>query len=140
MQAVTTILLYELAGPALIVPSRTGVRYRNQTGGHSCYQMELEGYLVPIAGDRIELVEQLTAHFTGPKWAGWCSHGIDDETANEIDRLLAEFARRDEITVDRDMLGECCESWIHVWIRGPLLSLVENPETTTAILTWPNSD
>jgi hypothetical protein len=136
----TTILLYELAGPALIVPSHTGVRYLNQTGGHSCHQMELEGYLVPIAGARIELVEQLTAHFTGPRWGGWCSRGIDDETADEIDRLLAEFARRDEITVDRDKLGECCESWIHVRIQGPLLSLVENPGATTAILTWPNSD
>ena len=70
MQTETTILLYELAGPALIVPSQTGVRYRNQTGGHSCYQMELEGYLVPIAGDRIELVERLTALFTGPKRGG----------------------------------------------------------------------
>ena len=140
MPAETTILLYELSGPALIVPCQTGVRYRNQTGGHSCYQMELEGYLVPIAGDRIEFVERLTAHFTGPKWGGWCSHRIDDETADEIDRLLAELACRDEIIVDRDKLAECCESWIHVRIQGQLLSLVENQETTTAILTWPNSD
>jgi hypothetical protein len=94
MQTETTILLYELVGPALIVPSQTGVTYRNHTGGHSCYQMKLEGYLVPIAGDRIELVQRLTAHFSGPKWGGWCSHRIDDETADEIDRLLAEVADR----------------------------------------------
>lgn len=140
MQSTTTILLYELGGPALIVPCQTGVRYQNQTGGYSCSQMELEGFLVPIAGGKIELVERLTAHFTGPKWGGWCSHGIDDETADEIDRLLAEFARRHEITVDRDKLAECCESWIHVRIQGLFLSVAENLGTTTAILTWPNSD
>lgn len=140
MQTKTTVLLYDLAGPALIVPFKTGVTYRNQAGGHSCYQMELEGYLVPIAGDRSDFVGQLTAYFTGPKWGGWCSDRIDAETADEIDRLLAEFARRENITVDREKLGECRESWVHVRIQGPLLSLIENHETETAILTWPNSD
>jgi len=140
MQPATTILLYELAGPALIFSAQTGVIYRNQTGGHSCYQSEVEGYLVPIAGDRIEILERLTSHFTGPKWGGWCSHGIDDQTADEIDQLIAEFARRDGIKVDRDKLQESWESWVHVRIHGQLLSLVKNSNSTTAILTWPNSD
>ncbi len=78
MSIATRILHYELNGLALIVSARTGILYRNQTGGHSCYQTEIEGYLVPIAGDRPEIVEQLCAHFTGAKWGGWCSHGIDE--------------------------------------------------------------
>ncbi len=140
MHPTTTILLYELAGPVLLVNSKTGVRYRNQTGGHSCYQMEIEGYLVPIAGERLEFVEKLYAHFTSPKWGGWCSHGIDSETADLIDLLLVEYGHRDQILVDRDRLQESLESWIHVKISGPLLSLLEHSEPATAILTWPNSD
>lgn len=90
MSTATTILLYELRGLALIVPSKTGVVYRNQTGGHACYQTEIEGYLVPIADDRQEIVDRLCSHFTGSKWGGWCAHGIDDATADEIDELLTK--------------------------------------------------
>lgn len=140
MSIATRILLYELNGLALIVSARTGILYRNQTGGHSCYQTEIEGYLVPIAGDRPEIVEQLCAHFTGAKWGGWCSHGIDGATADEIDGLLTEYAHRGEIRVDRDRLGDSWESWIHVKIDGQLLSLIENSTPISAILTWPNSD
>lgn len=140
MTTATTILLYELAGPALIVPLKTGVTYRNQTGGHSCYQMEIEGYLAPIAGERTEFLERLSSHFSGPKWGGWCSHGIDVETADEIDRLLTEYTHREEIVVDRNRLQECCESWIYGKLQGRLKSLIENSIPTSAILTWPNSD
>lgn len=136
----TTILLCELRGPALIVPSKTGVMHRNQTGGHACYQSELEGYLVPIAGDSQEIVDRLCSHLTGSKWGGWCAYGIDDETADETDEVLTESARREEIKVDRDKLGESWESWIHVNIQCQLLSLIENSNSISAILTWPNSD
>ncbi|MDZ4851658.1 MAG: DUF6210 family protein [Pirellulaceae bacterium] len=136
----TIVLLYELGGLALIVPSSTGVVYRQQSGGHSCFQTDAEGYLVPIAGDEHDAIERLYAHFTGPKWGGWCSNGIDDITANEIDILLAEVAHREQITVDRSRLGDSWESWVHVKIEGPLLSLVEKSQPISAILTWPNSD
>jgi hypothetical protein len=136
----TTVLLYELGGLALIVPSNTGVQYRQQSGGHSCLQTEAEGYVVPIAGDMHAAIERLYAHFTGPKWGGWCSTGIDSETADEIDQLLSDVAHRHNITVDRSRLHESWESWVHVRIDGPLLSLVENSQPASAILTWPNSD
>ncbi len=140
MSTSTTILLYELSGLALIVPATTGIVYRSQTGGHSCYQTEIEGYLVPLGGEKLEIVDRLYSHFTGSKWGGWCSHGIDGETADEIDKLLGEFARREEIEVDRDKLGESWESWIHVRIESQLLSLIENSNPISAVLTWPNSD
>lgn len=100
MQSAIITQLYELAGPALIFPARTGLVYRNQTGGHSCYQSEIEGYVVPIAGDRVEFLARLDSHFTGPKWGGWCSHGIDDQTADEIDPLFAELVHREEVAVN----------------------------------------
>jgi hypothetical protein len=140
MSTETTILLYEMSGLALIVPAKTGIVYRNQTGGYACYQSESEGYLVPIGGDRQDIVDRLCSHFTGPKWGGWCSHGIDGEAADEIDKILAEFANREQIKVDRDRLRDSWESWIQVKMDGPLLSLIENSNPASAILTWPNSD
>ncbi len=72
---------------------------------------------------------------------GWMVlHGIDVETADEIDRLLRENTHREEIVVDRDRLQECCESWIYVKLQGRLQSLIENSMPAFAILTWPNSD
>ncbi len=136
----TTVLLYELGGLALIVPAPTGVLYQNQTGGHACLPSQLEGYLVPFAGDVRDKCERLLSHFTGPRWGGWCSERIDEETADLIDSILVEMPGRDEIVVDRAKLDRSWEAWVHVKIAGPLLSLVEHCTPTEAILTWPNSD
>jgi hypothetical protein len=136
----TTVLLYEIGGLALIVPASTGIAYRNQTGGHGCLPSQLEGYLVPFAGEMRATCDRLLSHFTGPKWGGWCSERIDAETADEIDRVLADVFRCDQIIVDRTKLDMSWEAWVHVKILGPLLGLVEHTEPKEAILTWPNSD
>lgn len=136
----TTVLLYEIGGLALIVPESTGILYRNQTGGHACLPSQMEGYLVPLAGGIPRPCERLLSHFTGPKWGGWCSERIDAETADEIDSVLAEILRQDQIVVDRTKLEMSWEAWVHVIIAGPLLALVEHAEPGEAILTWPNSD
>lgn len=140
MSEPTTVLLYELNSLALIVPASTKVVYRNQTGGHASLQSEAEGYLVPFAGEVGDKCERLLSHFTGPKWGGWCSERIDEETADEIDSVLAEMPGRDQITVDRTKLSQSCEAWVYVRIIGPLLALVEHAAPSEAILTWPNSD
>jgi hypothetical protein len=136
----TTVLLYEIGGPALIVPASTGIVYRNQTGGHACLPSQMEGYLVPLAGEMYTKCERLLSYFTGPKWGGWCSERIDAETADEIDSVLAEMLRQDQIIVDRTKMEMSWEAWVHVKITGPLLALVEHGEPQEAILTWPNSD
>ena len=135
-----TVLLYELGGLALIVPASTGIVYRNQTGGHACLLCGQEGYLIPLAGVIAEKCDRLLSHFTGPKWGGWCSERIDEETAAFIDHVLAEMPGRDEITVDRTKLDLSWEAWVHVRIAGQLLALLEHARPTHAILTWPNSD
>jgi hypothetical protein len=140
MSEQTTVLLYEIGSLALIVPTSTGVVYRNQTGGHACLPAETEGYLVPFAGEVRGKCERLLSHFTGPKWGGWCSEHIDEETANEIDAVLADLPGRDQIIVDRSKLDVSWEAWVHVKITGPLLALVEHSAPRNAILTWPNSD
>ena len=140
MSEQTTVLLYEIGCLALIVPTSTGVVYRNQTGGHACVPSQMEGYLVPFAGEVRGKYERLLSHFTGPKWSGWCSQHIDEETANEIDNVLADMPGRDQIIVDRTKLEMSWEAWVHVKITGPLLALVEHATPRNAILTWPNSD
>ena len=47
----TTVLLYELESLALIVPASSQIVYRNQTGGHACLPSQIEGYLIPFAGE-----------------------------------------------------------------------------------------
>ncbi len=136
----TTVFLYELDGLALLVPTATNVVYVNQTGGHACLQARVEGYLVPLADRAGGSCDRLDAHFTGPKWGGWCFERLDDETANEIDRILAEGVQRSEIVVDRTKLDRSWEAWVHVQITGPLQALVERAWPREAILTWPNSD
>jgi len=140
MSEQTTVLLYEIGGLALIVPASTGIVYRNQTGGHACLPSQMEGYLVPFAGEMRTKCDRLLSHFTGPKWGGWCSERIDPETADEIDSVLADILRRDQIIVDRTKLEMSWEAWVHVKIVGPLLALVEHGDPKEAILTWPNSD
>ncbi len=140
MSEPTTVLLYELEHLALIVPSSTNVVYRNQTGGHACIPSDLEGYLIPFAGEVGDACNRLRLLFTGLKWGGWCSDRIDEETADEVDSVLAHVARRGEILVDRTKLNESWEAWVHVKINGPLVSLVEHARPSAAILTWSNSD
>lgn len=135
-----TALLYELGGLALIVPSKTGVVYRTQSGGHSCYQTKAEGYVVPLAGEQHDILVRLHEHFTGPKWGGWCSNGIDDETADFLENILVKLAHRENISVARARFVDSWESWVHVRINGASNALIENATPTSAILTWPNSD
>ena len=140
MSEQTTVLLYEIGGLALIVPASTGIVYRNQTGGHGCLPSQMEGYLIPLAGEMRTKCDRLLSHFTGPKWGGWCSERIDAETADQIDSVLVDILRLDQIVVDRTKLDMSWEAWVHVKIVGPLLALVEHDEPKEAILTWPNSD
>jgi hypothetical protein len=140
MSEQTIVLLYEIGGLALIVPAPTKIVYRNQTGGHACLASQMEGYLVPFAGEVRDKCERLLSHFTGPKWGGWCSERIDEETVDVIDSVLADMPGRDQIIVDRTKLELSWEAWVHVKIIGPLLALVEHAAPREAILTWPNSD
>jgi hypothetical protein len=140
MDTHTAVLLYELNSLALVVPASTNVVYQNQTGGHACIPSRMEGYLVPFAGEIGDAHERLRLHFTGPKWGGWCSERIDAETADEIDYILVDHARRGEILVDRTKLNMSWEAWVHVKITGLLLALVEHAAPSSAILTWSNSD
>ena len=136
----TTVLLYELGSLALIVPTSSNIVYRTQTGGHACLPSQMEGYLVPFAGEDNGKCDRLLAHFSGPKWGGWCAEFIDAETADVIDSVLADAPGRNQVRVDRTKLNLSWEAWVHVRMEGPLRGLLEHDVPSEAVLTWPNSD
>jgi hypothetical protein len=122
----------------------SGVRYSNQTGGYSCWHPEVEGVYVPLFNELIDQEAELTAYFTGPKWGGWCSDGIDEETADLIDSVLQKSSYTKRITVDRSRLADSHEAWVYV-LLSPSDEDVDFEEIhgfpgNQAVLTWDNSD
>ena len=77
------VRLWEQVGLALIVEDPRGIRYANQTGGHSCLHPETRGFLVPLRNDVHEesraLVSpenELEAYFTGHGFAPYPRTGV----------------------------------------------------------------
>ena len=126
----------------IIVAHPSGVVYTNQTGGYATYHPSLEGVFVPLPRQG-ELQAALDEHFfDGPKWEGYCFSGIDDETADFIDRLLSTLPPMRGVTVNRERLRESMEAWIHLTITRTTddESAVGDFDGTAAVLTWENSD
>jgi hypothetical protein len=134
------VLLYAQDNAGLIIPWKSGVIFQQQTGGYSCLQDSLEGIFAPL-DDFAGHAQEFTRHFTGPKWGGNCSNGIDTETADFIDTTLARIPGHAQIKVDRSKLSESRESWIYVDLLDPTSTgILEGFTPCKAILTWPNSD
>jgi hypothetical protein len=111
----------------------------------------MEGVYVPLSQEVPDPQEKaLYEYFTGPKWGGHCSEGIDEETADFIDGVLSwPSAYTSNLKVNRNRLKECVEAWIYVNIASTTDedgSLVVNGwdfnyfRTTDGVLTWQNSD
>jgi len=128
----------------LIVLHPSGVYYSNQTGGHACLHPLAEGIFVPIRDDTLDLEKELKDYFVGPKWKGWCSEGIDEETATFVDDVLAKSHLTRDVTVNRNRIIDSHEAWVYVDYRNPKTA-DWNSEITgfgqcQAVLTWENSD
>ena len=78
------VRLWDSPSMGLIVLYPSGVICTNQTGGHSCLQPKEEGVFVPLHYEtmpgELEQATALADYFYGPKWLGWCTSGIDEET------------------------------------------------------------
>ncbi len=148
------IRLFEWPVPVLIIGASTGVRFISQTGGHACHQHSMEGLAIPAFSMRVAdhsfdceaAMAHMLAHFTGEKYRGWCSDGIDEATADFVELALAS-AWWPSWRVDRSRLGDSEEAW--VWVRGsgesdPTRNTTSDvtglPTTWTGAVTWPNSD
>jgi hypothetical protein len=99
----------------LIIKAPTGVRYSNQSGGYACEHPETEGFFVPLRtrAGRSELTT-LAGMFRG----AW--NRLDDVRADSVDGALRRHAIT-SIRVDRSMLSESREAWVHV-----IVSAVDN--------------
>ncbi len=137
-----TILLWDLDYAGLLIPCSSGIIYQNQTGGNTCLQDSLEGVFVPLASEPMNHLEALHGFFfEGPKWAGACARGIDEDTAVFIDILLARTPAYSGIRVNRGRLKDSHEAWIWVMIADPASTgVLEGFKALEAVLTWPNSD
>ena len=138
------VKLWQAGGIGLILLHGSGVFYTNQTGGHACSHPEAEGTYVPLHDELLRQQKLLREHFTGPKWGGWCTDGIDEETAVFIDEVLARSPYTDMLRVDRGRHEESHEAWIYVRIEvaegeaGRLLW--QGLAVRDGVLTWENSD
>jgi Family of unknown function (DUF6210) len=146
MSSIRLVNLFEFDGIGLILLISTGIMYSNQTGGLTTRHPRVEGCFVPLSDRSGELVRQLTDHFTGTKWRGYCDHGIDSETADLLDHLLDEWRPAFEfpITVDRTRMAESQEAWVYVNVAAPppdqQVPILEGLTPCGAVLTWLNSD
>ena len=94
----------------LIIKRRTGIGFSHQTGGYSCTASLQEGILIPLVIPQ-KMMEKLNEIFIG-KYKGWCNKGIQEEDADFLDSLFQEF--RFPVRVDRTLLQNSMEAWIHV--------------------------
>jgi hypothetical protein len=81
--------------------------------------------------------------FYGPKWEGHCYAGIDEETADFVDGLLAASPLTRGIIVDRTRLKESMEAWVHVTITSDSQNddrAFRGFDGGSGVLTWDNSD
>lgn len=109
------VSLFGLSNLGLIIKSDSGVHYTNQTGGIGCYHPMVEGVLTMVgdgvgeADDILRKLEQYTLNFME----------LTGENADQIDNFLRDDRSTYFIRVDREMLKESMEAWIHVIVDEP---------------------
>lgn len=140
------INLSSVAGPGLglIILQPSGAFYTLETGGYACYHAHAEGVFVPLQREIDEDQEMLLrAHFTGPKWEGWCSEGIDEDTAEYVNYVLSLSPSTSYLKVDRTRLDDSREAWIYVNVSEPTgdaLPRISGFGKCKGVFVWGNSD
>ncbi len=162
-------IMISIESPAIIIPKKTGVTYFNQVGGYSCHDLEIEGFVIPVAENFYWKSEDGKGNVPGneywnyksfqkhmdelfaplgrkkTKYKGHGYNGIDEEDAKYIEKCF-KSADYCELKVDRNKLDKCQEAAIYVKVNIPNFKVVEGryveqPERDfDGILTWRNSD
>ena len=138
------ISLWPLNGIGLIIAHPSGVLYMNQVGGYACNHPRMEGAFVPLMDPDIDQQKALEDYFTGPKWHGHCYNGIDAETADFVDGVLATSPLTRRLHVNREKLAASEEAWIHVRIAPnedeKSFGKFAGFPSGMGVITWENSD
>ncbi|MBQ1023259.1 DUF6210 family protein [Micromonospora sp. C95] len=121
----------------VVVEAGTGVFYQQQYGGTACRQGQVEGFLVPIAGDgAFDVLRQLfEKDFRG---AGTWTHPWRGEERDRLSRIIGGLSywacdgHSEEpyaLRLDESRIREADEAWVPVITPdGP------------GVLVWRNSD
>lgn len=122
----------------LIVKAPTGVQYTSQVAGFACEHPVAEGFLVPL---RTRVGRPELATLWGLFRGAWTS--LDEEQAGRLDRALRKHGFT-SISVDRTLLSESKEAWVHVVLSEVEIESVplkiDPGQAALGILVWPNSD
>lgn len=135
------VVFLDHEGVGLLFPAATRVVYEVQCGGYACIQERLEGFYVPLDREVVDHYPELHGYFAETLYGG-CAQGVDERAADFIDATLRRWPGHSGIQVDRSRLHRSRESWIHVTVSNPTLSLLVQglPNGSPAVLCWPNSD
>ena len=138
----TIIDLMMMCQPCLIVLDNTGIVYWNQTCNTACGQRGEEGFLISIS-DYSECSEgslcfPLEDSIANLEWGP--VRGINEQRANEIDRIFQEYWETKCLTVDRERLNESEEAWVYVCINIKKFNLVTMVKSSKGVFVWTNSD
>lgn len=125
-------------GIGLIVKAKTGVMYTSQVAGHGCEHPEVEGFFVPLErNDQSRILDFLLDAYRG----SWLP--LNEQQADALDRMLRR-QNYSSIRVERALLHESREAWVHVVVPGEGERYVPvstgSSEPFRAVLVWPNSD
>ena len=123
-------------GLGLIVKTPSPVCFTNQVAGLGCQHPVQEGVFVPlpVQAGQPEICA-LQQHFCG----SW--HALTDADADVVDRVLRRHDWLSFMRVDRALLADSREAWVHVRISPELaLYLFDAPDWRAGVLTWANSD
>lgn len=120
---------------AIILKAKTGFKYSNQTGGVCCNHPEQEGLLIPL-----ENIDIISAVLCKELTIGTF---IDNPSyVNKFDTLFQKLKL--PLEVDKELLAECQEAWIHVNITEEANKFEFTPlyglAGMKAVLIYTNSD
>ena len=124
--------------PGLIVLDNSGALYTSQVFGTTCYQASARGFFVPLDETLPEFCPEPVEDALRRLLID--SPYLTPRQADDVDLLLRSYGETSFLRVDRDMLAESGEAWVHVEVIAGDNCPLGGRGPWKAILVWPNSD
>lgn len=140
------VSLFDLPGPVIIIPAKTGIIYQNQTCGCACHQDEAEGYLYPVSATSTD------TPFNPDVWYERGCPKINFPLPKRLE-ILKDLDIRDEwlremawkrwvISLHRFIPGVEIEDGLQkeAWVKISFPDPTDKTKRLVGILTWVNCD
>lgn len=133
------IKLYNLVGVSLIMQTKSGFKYINQTRGSACLESFEEGILMPFNNDYnpANFEHSLEKKLNDLLFE---VSTLTEELADKIDYLLQQDPETAVAHVNRDKLVASHEAWVYLNVVPSVHSCLFDLGEFQAVMTWPNSD